>query len=230
MKSKLLTLLVVLFFTGPLTQAQDFDTPFQFGFRIAPNLGWLKPDIEGYSKEGISAGFSWGFVAEYSLSQTYALCSGFSVTSNAGRLKYPYTEDTLIGTMNRKFKIRSIEIPLLLKMRTKEIGYFTYYGVIGFGTSFNMTARAEDEFNTSSPPGITITHEPDIKSRINFLRESLIVGLGAQYNISGDTQIFGGITFNNGFTNIMKGHNSVNKSLKESAISNYLELNVGVLF
>jgi opacity protein-like surface antigen len=230
MKNKSLLYLLCALLISTVLKAQDLDTPFQFGFKIAPNLGWLKPDVEGYSRDGISAGFSWGFVADYSLSQTYAIGSGFSITANAGKLKYPYQEDSLVGNISRKYKIRSVEIPLVLKMKTKEIGYFTYYGMIGFGTSFNLTAKAEDEFNATTPYAVTIHHEPDIKSKINFLRESLIVGLGVQYNISGDTQLFGGLTFNNGFTNILKEHNPVNRKLAESAFSNYLELNLGVLF
>lgn len=230
MKKRALILLLFTVMTAYGAIAQPSDTPFQFGFKLSPNIGWIKPDIDGYSRDGMSGGFSWGFVGEYSFSQTYALCSGFSVVSNAGRLKFPYHEDTLTGTMNRKYKIRSLEIPLMLKMRTREIGYFTYYGMIGFGTSFNLSAKAEDEFSATTPVSVTINHKPDIKSKINFLRESLIVGLGLQYKISGDTQFFGGISFDNGFTNILKGHNTVNTKLSESAISNYLELNIGVLF
>ncbi len=228
MKRKLLiTLLLPLLLSGSLYAQKG---TFQFGFKAAPNIGWIKPISENYEGDGITTGFSWGFVAEYNFSPNYGLSTGFTVTSNSGKLKYPYAEDTLTGTMYRKYRIKSVELPLLLKMKTKEIGYFTYYGLIGLGTSFNVSAKAADDFHVQSPASFNITREPDIKSRVNFFRESLIVGLGAQYNISATTHFFGGITFNNGFTNVLKGKNTVNKAISEKAISNYLELNVGILF
>ncbi|MCX6272987.1 MAG: porin family protein [Bacteroidetes bacterium] len=234
MKKTLCTLafLFLFVFTGELSMAQSKISAFQFGFKIAPNLGWIKPDIENYSSDGMRAGFSWGFVGEYNLSPTYCINSGFSITTNGGKLKYPYTDGATgdTGTLHRKFRIRSLEIPIVLKMRTKEIGYFTYFGMIGFGTSFNLTARANDEFDVSQPAQFSVDHQSDIKSKIRFIRESLIVGLGAEYYINGETKLFGGITFNNGFTNILKGHNTIKSGLAESAISNYFELNFGVLF
>jgi hypothetical protein len=228
-KTTISVVLIMLLFSFYL-HAQDNETPYQFGFKIAPNLGWMKPDAEGYSRDGMTTGFSWGFVGDYNFSKTYALSTGFTITSNSGKLKFPYAEDSLLGTMHRKYRIRSLEIPIMLKMRTKEIGDFTYYGLIGFGTSFNLSAKADDEFHVETPSAYTIAHQPNIKSRVNFLRESMIVGLGAQYNISGDTQFFVGLLFNNGITNSLKGHNSVNTSLSENAITNYFELNIGILF
>ncbi len=228
-KPGLLLIVICLFFT--IQSHAQLDRPqFQFGFKLAPNLGWMKPDLEDYSSEGIKAGFSWGFVGEYNLTQTYGISSGFSITSNFGKIEYPYKKDSLLGTMHRTYSLRSLEIPVLLKMRTKEIGNFIYFGTIGFGTSINLKAKAEDVFDITSPSVNQYTEELETKNKIRFLRESLIVGLGTEYNISGNTCIYAGVLFNNGFTNVLKGSNTVKTNHVEKGVTNYFELNVGVLF
>ncbi len=209
--------------------AQKNEAPFQFGFRFAPNIGWLKPGVEDYSGDGITMGFNWGFVGEYKFADNYSICSGFNIPINAGKLKFPYADGKDTGTMYRRYSYKAIEIPVLLKMQTKAIGYFTYFMQMGLGTSINISAQAKDEFNVYTPAAKIVKKEPSIKSSTRFFRESMIVGLGAQYNVSGNTQIFGSLSFDNGFTNVLKGTNPVNGK-SENAISNYVELSVGVLF
>lgn len=232
---KLILILAMVFSAAILSplSAQISASDFQFGFRVAPNIGWLKPDAEGYTSKGIRAGFNWGFVAEYRISENVRLQSGFNILMNGGKLEYPHqvTTDSIIekGSMLRRYSFKYIEIPFLIKLTTNEIGYFRYYGIIGLGTGFNIAAKAVDEFSTETPSERLIKGEPKIKSSTRFVREALVVGLGAQYNFSGTTDLIFGINFNNGFTNALKGKNKVS-SVSETAISNFLELNIGVLF
>ena len=48
----------------------------------------------------------------------------------------------------RKYKINYVNIPLILKMKTKEIGYFTYFGefgaVLGFKTKTFILSQTEE--------------------------------------------------------------------------------------
>ena len=62
-----------------------------------------------------------------------------------------------------------------------------------------------------------------------MLRGSLIVGVGVEYSVGGRTALVGGLTFNNGFTNVLKGTNDA-VGRKPSAINNFLELTLGVMF
>jgi hypothetical protein len=56
------------------------------------------------------------------------------------------------------------------------------------------------------------------------------MGLGVEYSLGGNTSIAGGLTFNNGFTNILKGDNPANNNRKHNAKANFIELSVGLLF
>jgi hypothetical protein len=233
---KLAVLLTLIFFVPCINSyAQKKDPVFQFGFKLAPNLGWMKPDREGYSAEGMTFGFNWGFIGEFKFAPNYTLCSGFTVAMNGGKLKYPYKIDytnpvySELGTNHRKYTFKAIEVPVVLKMKTNEIGYLRYYGQIGLGTSVNISAKAKDEFNVDSPTPKTETASPDIKSDTRFFRESMIIGIGVEYNISGTTTAIIGINFDNGISNVLKGINPISSQIEKS-ISNYLEFNLGILF
>jgi len=160
-----------------------------------------------------------------------------------------------------------LEIPLTLKLRTNEIGYMTYWAQFGLGLGFNIGAKGDDDvefrkekvFVVDDPntPDVNETsvrwEDSDIKSRldvdvdikddIGLFRTSLIVAAGMEYNLSGNASVIAGITFNNGFSNILKGNgastddaanptftNGNPDTFRLKAINNMLMLNVGVLF
>ncbi|RZK10431.1 MAG: hypothetical protein EOO43_20275 [Flavobacterium sp.] len=58
---------------------------------------------------------------------------------------------------------------------------------------------------------------------INFYRSGLIVGAGAEIDVSANLSLTTGITFNNGFTNIVEVENNRIRN-------HYLGINFGLLF
>jgi hypothetical protein len=61
------------------------------------------------------------------------------------------------------------------------------------------------------------------------LRAALIIGIGAEYSLGGKTALLFGVTYNNGFTNNLKGRNTF-LNVNPSASANFLQLNLGVMF
>jgi hypothetical protein len=169
-----------------------------------------------------------------------------------------YQNIPVILERQRTYNLQYAEIPLTLKLRTNEIGYITYWGQFGLGLGVNLRAKGDDaidylhenptnddnpEWEETSIKSEEIEDE-DIKGDINIFRASLIVGGGIEYNVSGNTSIVAGIVFNNGFTNTLKkeGVRTDNADLVEynvdkepvlydlKAISNFVELKIGILF
>ncbi|MCD4746226.1 MAG: PorT family protein [Bacteroidales bacterium] len=233
MKKYIIVLVAAFFFILKSDFAQV--KPFRLGFKLAPNLAWITPDSKDYKADGSVIGFSWGFISDFSLTENYFFETGFNVCYINGKLKYPdeqiISDDTVTGALKRKYNLRYLEIPLTLKMRTNKFGSFAFYGLIGLGSSFNIRAKAKDEFtyDTGSIEGSTDTDD-DIKNDIKFMKESLIVGLGFEFFIDNSTSIIAGISFNNGFTNILKGENNVDPNIEQKAIPHYFEFNLGVIF
>jgi hypothetical protein len=204
-----------------------FASDIRLGLKASPSLAWFKPDTDGYNSEGIRPGFSYGLITEFALAEHYSFATGAHVTYLGGKLSYPWIEGNDSGEKTRTYRLQNLEIPLTIKMKTREIGYNTYFALFGFGSSLNLSAKANDKFITQNTS--IEQSSVDIKSDIPFLRVSLIMGLGVEYSLGGNTSISAGLTFNNGFTNILKGENPVNNR-KQNAKANFLELSVGLLF
>ncbi len=166
----------------------------------------------------------------------------------------------VISSIKRSYKLQYGEVPLTLKLRTNEIGYITYWGQFGLGLGFNIRAKADDEIDylkqsTGSADERWVdatlesvsTEEEDIKDDIKLFRSSLIIGAGIEYNLAGSTSLIAGFTFNNGFSNAMNGQGvqlddrdapiyegvgdkKTPKLFDLKGYTNFIELNVGILF
>lgn len=240
-KNKLfISALLVLMTISLSSQAQQ--KPFKFGFKLSPAISWLSPDAKNYETGGSDFSFSWGLIADITLMENYYLATGFNVSYFGGKLKYPHmatletngTPMNYTGEMQRTYNIRYIEIPLALKMKTNELAKnLKFFGQIGINTGFNIRAKANDEFSGNNP--ITgkdsySENKVDIKDETTLVKASLLVGAGTEYVIDESVSVVIGINFNNGFTNILKGANTVDSSIDAKAVPYYFELNLGVIF
>ncbi|MCB9189097.1 MAG: outer membrane beta-barrel protein [Flavobacteriales bacterium] len=120
----------------------------------------------------------------------------------------------------RSIKANYVNIPITLKMKTKEIGYFTYFGQFGLNIGIRTGAKTNDVVqkitfeedslvNTASfygsntkinPEDITL-EKLDLTSAIQPVRLGLKIGGGAEYNFSGSTSMYFEVNYNHYFTN-----------------------------
>ncbi len=221
---------IVLLLFSAIIELQGItqEKPFRFGFKVAPNLAWIAPDSEGYDNDGAVMGFSWGLLADFALAENYFVKTGFSMDYLNGKLEFPYLNDTVPGMMNRTYHLRYIEIPLTLKMRTNKFGKKAFFGEIGFGTSFNIRAKSDDEFQPDT--GTKTTSEKDINDEIALFKESLIVGAGMEYFLDESTSLVFELSFHNGLTNILTDYNTRYPDVKQNGKLNYFQLNIGLIF
>lgn len=202
-------LLIVLFLAAKVTNAQD--QKFHFGLKIVPSMTWLKPDNKGVERDGRRIGFGYGIQTEFRFQENYAIASGVQVTYRGGNLR---TKDSLVNNSElvQKNRLQYVEVPFGLKMKTNEFGKTRYFGQFGFSPGFNIAAKADNNFED----------DIDIQEDVNLFNLNMIVGAGVEYTLSGSTVLMGGIEFNNGFLDVFKD--------SRKAATNYLGLNIGVLF
>lgn len=218
---------------------------FRFGMKAAPLVSWMKPDFQNvpanfsFENAGLRAGFCWGPVAEIELNETFLISTGLDINYTSGKLKGnlldPNSNDLV--KWEQLYKNRFIELPVMLKFRTKEIGYLRYFGLFGMGAGFRY--KAETEFSRISSGVTQTTKSEDDGKYINSFRGSLQVGAGVEYSLAGNTALVGSLVFNNGLTNMLKNqfepilvglNQDPFNSITEKSITNYLQLNIGILF
>ena len=164
-----------------------------------------------------------------------------------GKLMEPSTFETSTGTVvsatdAANYKMTYIDVPFAIRLKTNEIGYNTFYAVFGSEMGFNISAKKD----VTTIYGGTSTGEftEDVAGDINLFRTSLVIGLGVERNISGNTNYRIGVTYHNGLTNIMKGDAYLVDSNGNTVISGnegvidkgnstklkFVELNLAVIF
>lgn len=227
-------LLPLLLFVVMISQAQAQYKPILFGLRVGTSLGWVNPDTEGYTSEGVVPGFTWGFIGEFFLMENYAILTGFNVNYNGGNLEYPYYKDVnndMIpeeGVLHRKYNLRYIEIPLCLKMKISLSEKINIFAKIGLGTSFRLRANGTDDFVYDG--GEVSYSKKNIDDDIALIRESLIVGGGFELKFKGSWALIIDLTYDNAFNNMLTGNDQALAGTNPKAIQNFVELGAGILF
>lgn len=217
-----------IFFCRPLSAQTP--NPIKLGLKISPNLGWMSPTTKDYSSGKISTGATIGLISEFYFAERYAITTGLNFAFLNGNLKYSDSlrnTDTVFGQMNRKIKIIYLEVPLMIKMSTKQFGDFSFYGQAGFTAGFRLSATAKDEF--VSTKGETFNEKKDFSGGTTLMRVSASIGIGTEYHLDKSTRIILGLTYSNSLNNVLKGQDFITKS-DVKAWLNYLELNIGILF
>lgn len=243
--------------------AKDYKK-FKFGFKVDPNLSWMSPKTTEMTNEGLLGRASFGLNADVMFSKNYAFGTGVNVMKNGGFMTFLDTEErdndsTLYMVLReRKYKLNYVEIPLTLKLRSSEIGYITYWGQFGLGLGVMTSSRAEDKLNfilqqdaITGLWGETSKNQieetlPDISKDVIPVRASMVVAVGIEYALSGNTAAIFGVTYNNGFTNVLRGKGverdddglpvfeagdvTSPKEFDLKSISNHFQFTLGILF
>jgi hypothetical protein len=215
--------LLLLISAGTYSQEKNNFRNIKIGLLAAPNLSWIKSSSDSIAGNGSRLGFNYGLMTEFYFTENYGISTGVNISYNGGKIQDK--EHTSGFVYNKKYKLQYIEIPVCLKMKTKEYGYISYFGQFGFGASYNMKSRADyetiDDKNRNTYPDkidINVTDKD-----ISKFRGSFIVGLGIEKSLLGNTKAIAGLFFNNGITDIFKGDHS-------KGMNNYLSINLGVIF
>ncbi|MFM2317092.1 MAG: hypothetical protein RLZZ155_1424 [Bacteroidota bacterium] len=247
---------------------------YRLGFKVSPNVSWLASDDGNMNVGDKSLQFGYGLNFDIFFAENYAIGTGFNINNTGGKYSYfaQYTGDDFdaagreifdmkqVGLIERDLRLQYLQIPLTFKMKTNEIGYITYWGQFGLGLNMNLKALSSDnidylyyqnkntlEWEKSNRVSSSMSAPKDIKNEVNIFSSNLIFAAGIEYNLSGNTSILAGLTFQNGFTDALKGSGvvkdqSTNSPLFDngstnapqyfelSGLPNYVELNIGILF
>ncbi len=181
---------------------------FRMGLALDPNVSWMNSRDFEHTTDGGRAHFGYQFMADILFAETYAIGTGVNVFRTGSTVEYwePTTDSTL-SRVSRSFNNQYVELPVTFKLRTKEIGYTTYYGKFGGGLGLNTRREAEEvryvgferSGDTWAPVEDAVVPAPDLISGdfASLFRASIIVGLGFERRIAGTTALMVGFTYNN---------------------------------
>jgi len=243
---KILLVIVVCCFSLSVS-SQDAYKSFSIGLKAVPSLSFFKTEIKEFKNANPKLNFGYGLVTEFHFAPNYSFLTGIELNDNGGNLDfanpkevfyYPEGDTSKFYLSSRKFYIKYLNLPIVLKLKTNEIGFLKYYGQFGVDAGFRLKGRAQDEGMYENTNSKSTKNDVIIDDELNLLRLGLNVGLGIEYNLMGSTSLLVGLNFNNGFVNFLKKeskylmteeNNKLNR-LVQDAYNNYVTLSVGIMF
>ncbi len=220
-----------LLFILPLFVHSQTKLPVKLGLKVSPNLCWMNSNTTDYNYNGIRGGVTVGFVSDIYFMERYAVNTGLNFLLLGANLLYPEEKiilgDTISGNLSRKYSLYYLEIPIMIKMQTKNFGDFSFFGQFGFGTGFRLSASANDNFSGNN--GKNYQEKFNASNSTTLIRESVIIGIGGEYHLDKSSHIFVGLSYSNSLNNVLTGYNK-KTGLNEKAWLNFAELTLGFFF
>ncbi|RLD56546.1 MAG: PorT family protein [Bacteroidetes bacterium] len=216
------SIVIILFFTASTTFSQGL----RLGFIASPQVSWIKSDINKVKTDGNLFGFDFGLNADFFFTKNYALSTGITINNVGGKLNYSdpvslQASDSLYnfaGGTSITYKLQYLKFPLSVKLKTNQIGYFTYYGQFGLTPKILIGAKADVSSYS--------INEVNIIDEINFFNLSYNVGGGIEYSLGGNTAITVGVIYTNGFIDVTKNENNA----KDKTVVNSVTCKLGIMF
>ena len=213
--------------------SQESQKKVRIGLEIAPSFSWFKSDYENVENDALKLSNRVGVNFDYNFFDNYFISTGIFLNWQKGKLKYsdpniPFEIDdkTLIfntvgsgETVSVGYAMKYIEIPIGLKLKTNEIGYMTYFAKFGLNSAFNISAIGD--------ANQLAVEDADFSKEVNFINIGYHFGGGAEYALSSNFILTGGLTFQQGFIDVTS---NTKERVKDKTIMNQIRLNLGILF
>ncbi|HMT30679.1 MAG TPA: porin family protein [Bacteroidia bacterium] len=205
-------------------QTTEESPSLMFGLKFAPSYNWISIDRDGYDTDGGYVGYIYGIMTDFRISNTnYYFSTGLEVSARGGKYKSTEIEvqgrPNAAGTVTQRFQY--LDVPLSLKLKTKEIGYSKYYG--NFGVIPGLMTKANRDIDFDNDNLYSDQEKAGNMSEFGFFNFGILLGAGMEYKFSGNSVINVGLTYHNSFVDVW--------TVKKATLNaNYISLNLGIFF
>lgn len=227
--------LILILMSGSITFAQDESSkssnktpgsekqvPFRLGIHASPNFSYIATD-DASADGSVKMKFGFGLITEFNFAKNYSFSTGVEYVLRGGETTVDvkpadWTPPSSNGRVKSDYTSGFIQIPLMLKLRTRPFGYYTYF--VDLGGSVNIRASEKHSF-TPAPAD-------ENKSYVEWIGGLFSIGLGGEYDLGGQTSLLLGLYYNHSlFDNLKAGAPGDNL---HSYHFDYVNLKIGVLF
>jgi hypothetical protein len=215
---KLLSVFLLLF----LMTSAYAQSKFKLTFLASPQVTWLKSDSKEISPDRSFLGFGYGIEGDFYLgSENYALTTGLTMSSAGGSLIFApsisFDGKVLpVGTKVEYF-IKYVEVPLAIKMRSKDFNRTRIFAQFGITNWFNVGTKASTSDNTFQKEGV--------KGEVKLYNIGLNVGTGLEYDLGHGNSLTGGLVYSNGLLDATS-----NSTISESTTLKVVRFRLGFVF
>ncbi|RKD92825.1 porin family protein [Mangrovibacterium diazotrophicum] len=215
------SLLVLLLFLSATSFAQE---KFALAFTASPTINWMSAGASEINNNKSTLGYEFGVNGDFYFDQEmrYAFATGVLISQTGGELTYNTQQDfnfggeTFAPGTSIRYRMKYIEIPVGLKLRTNQFYRWTYWGLFGLYGAVNVGDKGD------SSDGLL--DKADINKEVKLFNAGLNIGIGAEYDLGERNSLILGLTYKDGFTDVTK------HGLGEKTTVNSLTFKFGLVF
>lgn len=219
---KQITLLAILLILSISSWAQSH---IQLAFTASPSVNWMNTSNRDVNREKIVLGYDFGLLGDiyFGESERYALQTGLMVVNAGGNLSYrmdqgfTYAGETLEKDVDIKYRLRYLDIPFSIKLKTNDFHRAYYWGLFGLSGMVNIGARGDSDDGA--------LRKSSIHDEINMFNVGMNVGLGFDYDLGGSNSASFGLIFQNGLTDV-----TTDNAFDDKTILNSLKVRFALVF
>lgn len=200
-------------------------TRMQLAFTTSPSINWMKSSSHEISSEKAILGYDFGISGDifFSENEHYSLTTGLQVINTGGKIGYQATHDfSFAGLMLQpsneiKYRLRYLELPLAIKLKTNQFHRLYYWGQFGLSAMVNIGANGDSSDGK--------LHKDNIHSEVNMFNLAMNVGAGFDFDLGANNSVSAGLIFQNGLTDV-----TTNNYFNDKTIINSLKLRLALIF
>jgi hypothetical protein len=215
-KKKIILFLIIALIVNGIADAQDY----RYGIYAAPVISWFRTDAENISNKGARAGFDFSISAERRLTDNWHFTSGLAFTNTSARLVnanssfFRFHDYTAIVAAGEPviYSLQFLSVPVGIKIKTDETGYFTYFAEFGLDPEVVITGKVDiPSDNIKGKVAMT---------EIKRFNAGYHLKAGTEYSIDGNTSLILAMGYETNIFDITKDFESletdrtINKMLK----------------
>lgn len=196
----------------------------RFTFIASPQITWMTSGSKFARDSKSRFGFAYGVESDIFLaSDRYSFLTGFVISSLGGTMEYttPFrfngSSEPLPANTKVEYNLRYIEIPLAIKLRSKDFNNMRFFAQFGLNTWMNIKAKgstSDGSFNKEI-----------IGDEVRFFALGLNVGAGVEYDLGDKNSVTGGIVYSGSFNDVTS-----NSDISDKTTINSLRIRLGFIF
>lgn len=197
----------------------------RLSFTGSPSVNWMGTNNTVADREKSILGYDFGLNGDFYFSEDerYSLLTGLLITNIGGEIAYRGNSDfsfagvTLPAVSKIKYRLRYVEIPLAIKLKTDHFQRTSYWGLFGLSTMLNIESKGTSDNG--------LLKKSSINEEIGLLNLAMNVGIGFDYDLGGSNSVSTGLIFQNGLIDV-----TTNNAFSDKTIINSLKLKIGLIF
>jgi len=219
---KRITLFSIFFILALTSWSQ---TRLKLSFTGSPSVNWMRTDNQFADKEKIVLGYDFGLSGDifFTENERYAINTGLQILNTGGAISYrtnapfEFSGATLPPSTKIRYRLRYVEVPLTIKLKTDQFHRTRYWGQFGMSSMVNIGANGDSSDGTLK--------KDNIHDEINLFNLAMNVGLGFDFDLGSTNSLSVGLIFHNGLTDV-----TTNKTFTDKTIINSMKIRLGLIF